>query len=164
MARAQIEGLILRAARGAGVDLAHAEDVAHAVAWWGDADTLRDLAASLTEDVDRSTCRLGPGLIDQVQATGEVVEVPACCSLNVMRALCAAHHAQGGRAVICVADAGLWQLSCAEPDAPPVPPKGRPDVPQDVVAALTALAANTYVPSTAESHAAGAGAGTTDND
>lgn len=151
----EIEGLVLKAARGGGLPLGHAEDLASAAAYL-DLD-------GLTECPVKTGAALAlPLALDAIMLGKGPQEVP--CEAVVMTAYAKAAEAVMGRTL-------KWQETrdgvvieaftapCGAPD-----PLGRRDVPEALLTHLEELAAKTLVPETEASREAGAGAGLTDND
>lgn len=132
----EIAGLVLKAARGAGLDVGLAEDLARASGWL-DESALNDLAARLGDDEARAALISANLALDEVQASA-AAEMP----LDVIASGLA--HARG-----------------IGPEAKPL---GAREVGQPLWQALEIWAARTYVPATEASRLAGAGAGLTDND
>ena len=136
----EIQGLVLKAARGAGVPLGIAEDLSASVPFTLADDTLADIADILEQG------EFAP-LIDDIAALdarecGQQTPRPPATTPRLMEALAAARgladRPRPANAARPVADA-LW-------------------------ARLEMLAARTYVPATEASRASGAGAGLSDND
>ncbi|WP_377507928.1 DUF3726 domain-containing protein [Octadecabacter sp. R77987] len=165
----EVQGLVLKAARGAGVPLGHAEDIAAAmpdyIALGGD---MGALAAALdcphTAWTDGHGCAVmaGPTAIDLVRAgQGEQRINGADLPLLFVGLVSMANRFGAGLAcdvqddcvVIAVGQGATVTLAIG-----PVTVEGA------AWAALMKLAARTFVPETETSRAAGAGAGLTDND
>ncbi|MGR3433275.1 MAG: hypothetical protein ACU0CO_00070 [Shimia sp.] len=130
LAAAAFEALLLKAGRGAGWPLAHAEDLAFAVARHGGAEAWNALADAFEAGfAPRGGAGLGPVLLDARRAGAD----PALPDDPVMRALT-------------VAEGPTSQDGST-----------RVDVPADLLARFEALAARLLVPA---SDASRAGAGT----
>ena len=138
----EIQGLVLKAARGAGVPLGIAEDL------WVTAPFILktnglDEVVDVLEGASFVPLQDAASALDARQC-GQDVPAPTGLSPALYTALAAAR--------------GLM------PECEMKPASGAQDVSGDVWARLNALAKRTYVPSSEESRAAGAGAGLTDND
>jgi len=152
----EIESLVLKAARGGGLPLGLAEDLAMASAYL-DLDALRacpcagGAAGAISTALDRVAA--GEGAQD-VTADAALIAAYVALSEQQFRQLL------------------IWEVTesgatfKAYDDEKPVPdnPKGRRIVPPSLLDHLNALAAKTLVPETGSSRSAGAGAGLTDND
>lgn len=151
----EIEGLVLKAARGGGLPLGHAEDLASAAAYL-DLD-------GLTECPVKTGAALAlPLALDAIMLGKGPQEVP--CEAVVMTAYAKAAEAVMGRTLKwretrdgVVIEA--FTAPCGASD-----PLGRRDVSEALLTHLEELAAKTLVPETEASREAGAGAGLTDND
>lgn len=148
-------GMIHKAARGAGLPLGHADDLAAAgvryVATGG-------AAAEITRDLrspDGVWLR-GPQLIDNVLVSDQPVTYAQCPSAQLMVAMAVQ------RGITASIDGQAVVLSPAT--AKPAPLAGPINVSEADWRDWSDLAARTYVPATEESRSAGAGAGLTDND
>ena len=169
----EIAALAVKAARGAGLPLGHAEDIGRAavfLAHWGELDILitaleGEHVVRLPEDGRVRNARaamIGPTAIDLVQAGEGTVTLRDVDAPRLINALVEASPAG---VVVSEADGELILALDASRPVEDVPShEGPVDVPQPVVDALGALAARTYVPATEASRLAGAGAGLTDND
>ncbi len=151
--------LVLKAARGGGMPLGHAEDLCKAAAFL-DLEAMTTCPCSgqfvaaldLPLALDRLLAGLGPQTV-QVEPT-------------LVAAYCAVVMAEQGRSIDwrMDADQGRVVLSLSN-DAGAAPrPLGRRLIPDTLRDHLEQLAAQILVPETAASRAAGAGAGLTDND
>jgi hypothetical protein len=136
----EIQGLVLKAARGAGVPLGIAEDLSECVPFALAENALSDIVDILNQS-DFASLVADIAIID-AQICGmhgsDVPHMPA----RLFRALCAARgmETQGDAA------------------------SGPQTVSETHWAQLTAVAALTYVPATEASRTSGAGAGLSDND
>lgn len=150
----EIEALVLKAARGGGLPLGHAEDLAAAVAYL-DLETLTSCPCHSGAAMDI------PKAIDAVLA-GESAQ-PVDADAPLVAAYCAAVHRQTGQAVASrETSAGVVIERVAEAEA--VQPLGRRIIAQALGDHLADMAAKTLVPESEASRLAGAGAGLTDND
>jgi hypothetical protein len=164
----EVEAMVLRAARGAGVPLGHAEDLARAAARvavvapgaLGELDLVLRGPFAPAGDVARVALE-GPVLIDRVLVAGAALRVTVDGP-----ALLAAMAAEAG--VVATVDGAVVAL---QPGAlaggvPAGLAPGPVAVDPGVWGRLGALAARTYVPESEASrrHGAGTGAGTPDND
>lgn len=138
----EIQGLVLKAARGAGVPLGIAEDLWAAVPFILKTKALGDVVDVL-EEASFAPLQGAASALDLRQC-GQDVPAPSGVSPALYTALAAA------RGVL--------------PECEMKPASGAQDVSGQVWGRLNALAKRTYVPSSEESRAAGAGAGLTDND
>ena len=174
-ARAEIQALLLRAARGAGVPLSHAEDLAIAIADFGTNATLEAAANALAEgwcDVDFSendgtiifanaralVCL--PVALDALSGGARRVELQSLDEPTLIEPYLAAARARVS--VAATAQGEIWVLDHAE-QALRKPLMDRFDPSQKVLETLGELAARTYVPASGASRD-GAGAGAIDND
>jgi|UPI0005951F6B hypothetical protein len=158
----EVSGLVLKAARGAGLPLGHAEDLAAATA---DLTAVEMGLTQLLTALNRAQvgcAYAAPCAIDRVTAGlgSAVVKAPKCPL--VWDAL-VTHAARSGLNVsITWSGADATLVDTAQPASPR--PRGPVDIDDTLWAALSTLAAKTYVPATEASRLAGAGAGLTDND
>ena len=153
----EIEGLVLKAARGGGMPTGLGEDLA---------------AASAFLDLDRLTqcpCSGGaaiaalPSAIDLVIAGQGPQTVVADHTL--IEAYVAAFECQVGQTVIWTETDNGGVIERIDPTAPQEkPPLGRRQIPDALLAHLKDMGTKMLVPETDESRLAGAGAGLTDND
>ena len=141
-ARAELAALLMKAARGAGLPLALAED-------------LYQMADFVTaEDVSRLTDEIEAGGASLIALTHDLDAVA-----------CGVAMASNDPLAPALAAAQGWVLADGrKADGLPNKRAGALDIPDDVLHRLNALAARTYVPETAASRARGAGAGAIDND
>lgn len=148
----EIEAMALKAARGAGVPLGHAEDFARAVAMLAmiKPQALGEVPGALQGDLVLKA----PLAIDALRCGAKAVPLPDHVLVAGYLARAAADFDMPFEYVSGVARRG---------GAMPAPRLGPVDVPDMVWGALDKLAQKTYVPATAASRA-GAGAGSIDND
>lgn len=151
----EIEALVLKAARGGGVPLGHAEDLA-AASGYLDLDALTvcpckegDGALEIPRAIDSVLAGIGPQM---VVAQGGVVA-----------AYCAAVTAQTGEPLDWAETPDGIVIERSEKGDLPKP-LGRRVIPQALADHLAEMAAKTLVPESEASRQAGAGAGLTDND
>lgn len=173
----EVQSMVTKAAIGAGLPLGHAEDIGIAAGY-----LCRTDPAGLTElplmfaaphsplDLQDNildpthVAHAGPSIIDWVSGTRNALTLRNIDAPQLLAALvaCANHHPKGplrlrqnGRDIV------------LEP-GPAAPPSAntttQPDIDPGLWDALNRLAARTYVPSTDESRATGAGAGLQDAD
>jgi hypothetical protein len=173
----EISGMVLKAARGAGIPLGHCEDMALAAGYLAATDPVRlscvqtalrgdHTVASYTQHDGRvaitaaRVAMAGPIAIDALQTECTRVVLHDIDAPRMMLALCAARG-------VCVThryDGADLILTCSDGLPPAMP------VPQAVTVSallwlyLTDLAAHLYVPASDASRLAGAGAGLNDND
>ena len=155
----EIEMLILKAARGGGLPLGHAEDLSKAAAFL-DLDALTTCPCSgqtvaaidLPLALDRVLAGLGP---QTVQAERQLAA-----------AYCAVVAAQSGFQIETANtdDGTRVKLTLSDSDAGQRVPKGRRSIDSALADHLAEMSSRILVPETAASRAAGAGAGLTDND
>ncbi|MEO0485616.1 MAG: DUF3726 domain-containing protein [Pseudomonadota bacterium] len=172
LSRSELRALLLRAARGAGLPLGHAEDWSRAVSMFGDEAALTALADALeagwpgpcdpTSAESAKALSALPPAVDALGAgAGRVVmrgvDYPALLApyLDMERL---------GRGIHAVAtvDGPDTHLTLGAPQ-PAVSRPQRMLMPQQLYDRLNTLAHRTYVPATAASRA-GAGAGANDTD
>lgn len=173
----EISGMALKAARGAGVPLGHCEDIAVAVAYLAATDPVRltclldalqgphaparaDWADNALQIDAACAAMAGPVAVDALRAGCEKVVL---CDLDAPRLVLALFAAQR----LCVdhvfnGDDLILRMGAGPLVA--IPAAQAVTVPSTLWTALSDLAAQTYVPATAASRLAGAGAGLTDND
>ena len=163
----EIAALAVKAARGAGLPLGHAEDMRAAAVLLAARGDLAVMAAALDGDqkVPRyddgriegaRAAMVGPIAIDLVRCGAEIltqVDAP-----DLVRALA---EAAGGVEVTVQGD--NLRLKPANRAAAALP-EGPFEVSPEVIEALNIFAARTYVPASEASRLAGAGAGLSDND
>ncbi len=165
----EVQGMVLKAARGAGVPLGHCEDLAAAmpdyIALGGD---MGALVVALNRPHQPWTNGHGcavmaaPTAIDLVRADhGEQRIKRADLPLLVLALVSMANRFGGGLA--CDVQGDCVAIGTG-PGVSVVVPGGAVDVDGLAWAGLTKLAALTFVPETDASRAAGAGAGLSDND
>ena len=153
----EIEGMIHKAARGAGLPLGHADELAAAgvrlVAEGGD-------PGEITVALDKATgvAMTGPAAIDAVLATGEPVTLADVDSPHLLVAMVAA------REVAVTARIESTGVVLEPGETVVLPLDGPVDVDAAHWARWSELAARTYVPASEASRESGAGAGLTDND
>ncbi|MCC5974755.1 MAG: DUF3726 domain-containing protein [Rubellimicrobium sp.] len=176
----EIEALVLKAARGAGLPLGHAEDIAAAApllaaAAPGDLD---QLVAALAPPHDPVTlpeadpillhapriAMAGPLILDRLMAEGgsACLRTPDAPALMIALARAAAPAGQ----IATRTDGTYLHLTMTPDQPPPGPPTlaGPVPVPPRIWASLESLAARTLVPESEASRRSGAGAGLSDND
>ena len=169
--RAEIEALVLRAARGAGVPLGWAEDVAHAIGFAATDVALDELAEAFKEPWNTSVADseiMGSGLAPIIAACDAVlsgargVTVPRSYP-EMTAALVALQSAVSGRSILM--DWRGQSIALSIGNGPVARADHRRFEPSaDTLERLKGYAALTYVPETEASRLAGAGAGLTDND
>jgi hypothetical protein len=145
----EIQGMVLKAARGAGVPLGVGEDLARAVPFFIESNALQEV----THLID-GACAEAQTAIDSA-TVGDAIAPPATESLTALKCLAASQGLH-----LDVKDGTLHtsakpQISAAT---------GPQVVPDALWSQLEAWAAKTYVPASEASRIAGAGAGLTDND
>lgn len=171
----EIAGIALKAARGAGVPLGHAEDFSRAVnmlACGHDVDGLRQASAALDDphgspqlstkadpvEIAQATAIMAmPVACDLLQTGARKVVLKNCAELRLAQAYCAGMGAtadQEGADIVVTAQNDKTKRDFAGPCA----------VPDEIWAVFASYAAKTFVPETEESRLSGAGAGLTDND
>jgi hypothetical protein len=174
----EIQVLVLKAARGAGVPLANAEDLANAVAGsiHTRPDVLREVlgtlrgplvAASLTDGttLNGSFALTGPAAIDLLLAGENAVTIKPAPPGNLLAALVKDANRTHGVSLVISKAPSTATLEFSMSDAPPSKrPTGPVDVEDDIWSRLSALAAKTYVPASVASRSLGAGANLDDND
>ncbi len=152
----EIEALVLKAARGGGLPLGLAEDLAAAVAYL-------DLAALRVCPCDSGAAAAIPTALDRV-AAGEGAQT-VVADHDMIEAYVASIEQQTGRTLIREKTDAGGVFVAFTPEAPAFcATRGRRAVPQALLDHLTEMAAKTLVPETECSRIAGAGAGLTDND
>ena len=153
----EIEGLVLKAARGGGLPLGLAEDLAMATAYL---------------DLDKLTacpCSNGGAAFAVPQALDAVATGAGSKTVEADLALIAAYVANAelhsGKTLIWepTSSGAIFHRFEDHANAGNTP-LGRRTVPQELLTHLHDLAAKTHVPETESSRAGGAGAGLTDND
>ena len=153
----EIEGLVLKAARGGGLPLGLAEDLAMASAYL-DLDKLTVCPCS------RGNAALAiPQALDAVAAGNVPNTVEADAAL--IAAYVASAEVHSGKALVweqTSSGAVFHRFDERTPDEHT--PLGRRSVSHDLITHLHDLAIKTHVPETESSRAGGAGAGLTDND
>ena len=182
---AEVEALVLRAARGAGLPVGAAQEIAGLIETLSAVDIplWDDLIATLTPPFEPVTthddggalvfqtarvARDGPGAIDAALCGREVhleaLDAPGIMALLVQAAerdfeigLSDSAKVDGGPVVLRL---GPFDPNDASGNRRPL----RMDVPDTVFTRLKELAAKTYVPASEASRRSGAGAGLTDND
>ena len=173
----EISGMVLKAARGAGVPLGHCEDLAAAAGYIAATDpgALGVFATILGASHDVPTCTshgdtttistgsiamAGPLAVDAIDAGAREVRLCDVSAPTLVFALfavrrCAVAHRFDGTDLIVTKTPGA---------APPAPIVGPAVVSGQLWQILADFAAKTYVPASEASRMAGAGAGLTDND
>ncbi len=173
----EIGGMVMKAARGAGVPLGHCEDLAAASVFLAATDPARLNAvmdalsgpfenAQTSEDGTTMICAnaravmAGPAAIDALRCGAEKIILQNIDAPRVVVAMCGAlglsvqHKFEGTDMHVSLASDG----AVVQPTAQAV------TVSELLWDQLAALAAKTYVPATEASRLSGAGAGLTDND
>ncbi|MFT5065698.1 MAG: hypothetical protein ACJAXK_002221 [Yoonia sp.] len=173
----EISGMVMKAARGAGIPLGHCEDLALAAGFLAATDPVRldclqvALAAPhfpvSAEWVDKTlwiadarAAMAGPAAIDALRVGCDAVVLMGLDAPRLVLALfagqgvCINHHFDGPNLIVTRDDGPL----------PAVPMAAAVTVSGHLWAYLNDFAARTYVPATDASRLAGAGAGLTDND
>jgi hypothetical protein len=145
----EIQGMVLKAARGAGVPLGVGEDLARAVPFFIESNALQEVAHLID-----GACTEAQAAIDDA-ITGSPAPPPAKTSMTALNCLAAA---QG---LTFDFKDGVLHLSSNPPMTPATGPQTVPDA---LWAQLETWAAKTYVPASEASRLSGAGAGLTDND
>lgn len=141
-ARAELAALLMKAARGAGVPLALAEDLYQ----MADYVSVEDVAL-LAKDIEE-------GGAQSLALTLALDDLACGREVDLSHVLATPMAAARG-----------WVLcDGVRSDGEPAAQKGPLDIPATVLDALGTLAAQTYVPDSAASRARGAGAGAIDND
>ena len=169
--RAEIEALVLRAARGAGISLGWAEDVAQAIGFVGTDAALDELAEAFNEPWNVSVAGSefkGTGLApviagnDAVLSGARGVIVPGFYP-EMTGALIALQSAVSGKSILM--DRRGQSIALSMGNGPVAEADSRRFKPSaGTLERLKGYAALTYVPETEASRLAGAGAGLTDND
>jgi len=158
----EIQAMVLRAGRGAGLPLQNAQDIALACRWMR--GQLKPVLDALKDATNPSrVAHMGPPLIDlALTRPGQPQDVPPEMAGELMQALCQeAAHRHGCALRLDVSQATITALD----GNPPTPLAGaRATVAPSVWDALGQFAARTYVPESDASRLSGAGAGLTDND
>jgi hypothetical protein len=175
----EVASLLLKAARGAGLPLSHAEDLAALTPWLSDTATLLAVTTALETPAEpleimarNGTTRLtGHPLITPMTALDLVLAgegpvlipppEPAILAAAVARAETLLNKQIP---VECPPSGTLLHAPTAFPPTTTPTPQGPVHLPPDLLARLDALGARTYVPASDASRLAGAGAGLTDND
>lgn len=154
----EVETLVLKAARGGGLPIGLAEDLA-AAARYLDLDALTVCPCHGTNPPAAHI----PSALDHVVAGADAITVSGDRAL--IAAYVAALKAQTGHAVTLEdGENGVTIRRAADPQGPPPHPLGRRMLGQDLAAHLDDMASKTLVPETESSRLGGAGAGLTDND
>lgn len=173
LSRNEISALCVKAARGAGLPLGHADDLGRAGPLLAERGELQALVAALSvppAPVDISEARIaearvamaGPTAVDLVQAGQGPLILQGLDAPEVMHAL--ADVVRSGVTLRETAEGLEVRLGNEMDVTDDAPQGGAIDVPDDVIGVLGGLAARTYVPASEASRIAGAGAGLTDND
>ncbi|AKS46924.1 Protein of unknown function [Octadecabacter temperatus] len=153
----EIEALVLKAARGGGLPLGLAEDLAMAAAYL-DLDKLTACPCS-----NGGAAFAIPQALDAVTASNGPVTVEADAALIAAYATRAEVH-YGKTLVWDATSNGATFHRFEERATADHAPLGRRIIPPDLSTHLHDLAVKTHVPETESSRAGGAGAGLTDND
>lgn len=171
----EIASTALKAARGAGVPLGHAEEFARAVevlARRGDVDGLVEAAEALTRP-HRTAKLLQEAAECTLQPASAIMAMPIACDLlragigEVRLRDCTEQRLAQAFAVLSAAkvvssEGDLSVTAAEEMDMPEF--SGPCAVPDRAWVIFTEFAAKTFVPETEASRQSGAGAGLTDND
>ena len=166
----EISGTVLKAARGAGIPLGQAEDIAQVAAYMvGIGADVSVITAALQEPVRAAKTTWNE---DNVVVSGSVAMIaPVICDAFRMGyakvTFDDVRHSTYIAAALAVDGVPLWWERCtiSRGDSEIIPAKPGPfTVPQADWDVWLALAAKTYVPESEASRLAGAGAGLTDND
>ena len=169
----EIHGMVLKAARGAGLPLGCCEDLASAAAVLARRapDQLDELRAALAEPHEAQACsaridkarvaRIAPAAIDHLLVTRQPVELADTDAPHLLKAYAEVAATLYATPIQCDG-AGVLTLGGEMP--PPLPPIASVEVDEDLWRALGELAHRIYVPASEASRVAGAGAGLTDND
>ncbi|NNK78705.1 MAG: DUF3726 domain-containing protein [Litoreibacter sp.] len=177
----EVQALVLKAGRGAGLPLGLAQDLAAAVPWMGQAiETLPEAlqVSGTTRLPERQPDALvfeearavmdGPCALDLARAeTGQALELRNLDAPEILQALISCNRAVTGKDMV-VEKVGPedLRLTARSEDLEVAPSAGRPPlmVGQETWTRLEKLAAKTFVPESESSRASGAGAGLSDND
>lgn len=146
----EIQGMVLKAARGAGVPLGLGEDLSDSVPFF-----ISDNGLEGVVHLVGGGCQQALGIIDDLAAGEAEAALPADVPARAMICLAAARG-------ICLGEvSGKVQVQSGTPIQAATGPQ---EVPEALWQKLEHWAAKTYVPATEASRIAGAGAGLTDND
>lgn len=167
----EIEGLVQKAARGAGFPVGQAEDLGRVAAFLaGTGESIAPVTAALQEPISAVDVRWQDESIEVVQGPGALIG-PIVCDAFAMGYTSAvlaetAHAALVGAFLAQSGVAPKWSGNSVTVSDTPIPgPKCKPvAIPHADWRIWQDLAAKTYVPETESSRLAGAGAGLTDND
>ncbi|MFY0692533.1 MAG: DUF3726 domain-containing protein [Paracoccaceae bacterium] len=177
----EVQTLVLKAGRGAGLPLGLAQDLSDAVPWMGRAiEQLPEaLAVSGAPNLPQrgaggvvfERCRAvvdGPSALDLARAgTGQAVELRDIDATDILQALIACNCALTGKGMtVEKIGAQALRLTATSEDLKTAPARAQAPLEVDdaIWAQLVELAAKTFVPESEASRASGAGAGLTDND
>lgn len=153
----EIETLVLKAVRGGGVPLGHAEDLASAARFL-DLDSLEHCPCRGPDApvmaLPRALDKVRIGDVPQVVEAGPALAAAYFAAFEDVTGQAVAWHEDGAHVVM---------TGMKDTDGPPSP-LGRRSVPDDIFQHLTDQAALTLVPESEASRAVGAGAGLNDND
>ncbi len=157
--QAEIAVMVLKAARGAKVTLAYAEDIAAAARWLGG-----DLAPVLEALQSGGPIIGAPATIDQALAAPGREYAFACAEgTELLGALLAEAGLRNEMRLTWRTSDGVVHITASD-GAPEPPPEGRADVDGALWRGLSDLAARTYIAASTQSRSAGAGANLDDND
>lgn len=167
----EVAGMVQKAAIGAGFPLGQAEDLGH-VAFYlaGIGSDLRPVTRALQEEMHAVDVRWTPDAMTIV--SGPVVLIAPCVrdafamGCKVVTLADVAHAPLVAAYLAAEGTAQAWDgLEVRRSDTEILPVTYKPlTIPKSDWSVWNALAARTYVPETAASRRAGAGAGLTDND
>lgn len=165
----EVQGMVHKAARGAGVPLGHCEDISAAmpdfIALGGD---MSALVAALNDphepwvDGHGSAIMAGPTAIDLARAGQGAQRINGADLPLLLHALVSMAN-RFGAGLICDVQGDCVVIAVGQGPSVDLP-AGPVDIDSGAWAGLAALAALTLVPETDTSRSAGAGAGLTDND
>mgnify|MGYP003671875603 FL=1 len=164
----EVQGMVLKAARGAGVPLGHCEDISAAmpdyIALGGDMSALVAALQRPHEPWTDSggTVMAGPTAIDLARA-GQGAQRINRADLPLLLLALVSRANRFGAGLICDVQGDCVVIAAGQGASVDLP-AGPVDIDGGAWAGLAALAALTLVPETETSRAAGAGAGLTDND
>lgn len=168
----EVEMLVLKAARGSGLPLAQAQDVARALVASGAMDAFQDFLDLANQQNTASNVRFfneqmtyeTPNILADAPIAARTVASGACqqavfegCDTGPMMQAISAFFG-----VVCTQQGSGCVLTATQ--NPQKVQAKRLTVSDQILADLGVLAAKTYVPETDASRLAGAGAGLTDND
>ena len=173
----EIGGMVLKAARGAGIPLGHCDDMAIAAIYLAATDPIRldcvidalsgeHAPCSIVVDNDEACIQgaraamAGPAAVDAINAGLRTVVFRDLDAPRIVLALIAAHRLRVDHRF----EGGDLIVNALAGNAPMPPGHGHITVSAALWNGLGAFAANTYVPASDASRRAGAGANLNDND